>query len=474
MSDTHEQQSPVAIRSTPLALAREICSHLRALGARPDVIIDPVCGGGNLLRAAIDEYPAAGIIIGGDIDPLLTGEARAQLRMVDASTRVQIRTHDLFDADWRESVRHADGAVLVLANPPWIDPRDPASRAVGGSSDFRPRGLAALAGSTNTELPDVMTLEMKSWFAERAGELAVLLKTTAARRLLSRAEALQLPVRTTSCAPIDARAHFGVTADLCLMHVVFDYDAPARYRCDWYSGLNGTVIGQGSQRDGVSIADAVAYDRFAYLRGASPVRWRSGLKHDAAPVMELTRTGECLRNGLGECVDIEAAHVYPLMKGSDVANGRDISRSVIVTQHTLGESTEHIEQSAPKTWTYLQSHASRLDGRRSRIYVGRPPFCIFGVGEYAFRPWKIAVCGLYPTPRFTLIPPDQGRPVMLDDTTYYVSFAAEWEARDAYAAITSMPYVTFLRAQMFGDKKRPVTAKLLNAIDWSRVGQEGC
>lgn len=50
------------------------------------------------------------------------------------------------------------------------------------------------------------------------GELAVLLKTTAVRVSFSRAEELQLPVRTASFAPIDTRVHFGVCADLCLMH----------------------------------------------------------------------------------------------------------------------------------------------------------------------------------------------------------------------------------------------------------------
>jgi hypothetical protein len=63
---------------------------------------------------------------------------------------------------------------------------------------------------------------------------------------------------------------------------------------------------------------------------------------------------------------------------------------LLVTQKYVGENTHHIQENAPKTWSYLQNNADRFKKRKSSIYKNRPEFSIFGVGNYTFAPWKIA------------------------------------------------------------------------------------
>jgi len=110
-----------------------------------------------------------------------------------------------------------------------------------------------------------------------------------------------------------------------------------------------------------------------------------------------------------------------------------------------------------------------LDVRRSAIYVKNPRFSIFGVGEYAFRPWRIAICGLYKVLRFRLVEPMDGRPVMFDDTVYYLSFDTETEARETLEKLESIAALNVLSSLIFWDEKRPIKASILNRLDWSRI-----
>ncbi|MYF19184.1 MAG: hypothetical protein F4218_00700 [Synechococcus sp. SB0677_bin_5] len=82
----------------------------------------------------------------------------------------------------------------------------------------------------------------------------------------------------------------------------------------------------------------------------------------------------------------------------------------------------------PAHGAYFCAHGEQLDGRRSVIYRGKPRFSIFGVGDYTFAPWKVAVSGFYQIPRFVKVGPTGGKPVVFDDTVYFLSCRPEDEA----------------------------------------------
>src|SRR5439155_21654209 len=103
-------------------------------------------------------------------------------------------------------------------------------------------------------------------------------------------------------------------------------------------------------------------------------------------VMEFRRSGNRYTNGLGETIDLEDEYMYPMRKSSELANGcaKPPTRWMLVTQRAIGQDTGEIQAHAPKTWGYLQRHATLLDRRSSSIYRDRPRFSVFGVGDYSF------------------------------------------------------------------------------------------
>lgn len=142
---------------------------------------------------------------------------------------------------------------------------------------------------------------------------------------------------------------------------------------------------------------------------------------------------------------------------------------MLATQRFVGEDTAPIKERAPKTWEYLQRHGPLLDSRRSAIYKRNPQFSIFGVGEYTFKPWHIAICALYKRLGFRLVPPIEGRPVLFDDTVCFLSFDSESDARRTFGALSSQTATDFLSSMIFWDEKRPIKTGILNAFDWTRL-----
>jgi hypothetical protein len=194
------------------------------------------------------------------------------------------------------------------------------------------------------------------------------------------------------------------------------------------------------------------------------------MHNDAAGIMEFRKENGYFINGRHEECQLEATHLFPLLKSSDVANGRTTpNRYVLVTQGKPSDDTEAIQKRAPKTWTYLTAHASALDQRRSIIYQKRPRFSVFGVGDYSFAPWKVAVSGLYKNCRFEVVGQQHGKPIMLDDTCYFIPCSSEKEANFLCELLNSDVCQRFLKSLVFFDAKRPVTIDVLNRIDLKKV-----
>ncbi|MDA8378860.1 MAG: hypothetical protein M0Z50_17850 [Planctomycetia bacterium] len=52
---------------TPVELAQELCVFLHFHGTDPKSIIEPTCGSGNILRAAIMRFPNLERVLGVDV-----------------------------------------------------------------------------------------------------------------------------------------------------------------------------------------------------------------------------------------------------------------------------------------------------------------------------------------------------------------------------------------------------------------------
>ena len=100
-----------------------------------------------------------------------------------------------------------------------------------------------------------------------------------------------------------------------------------------------------------------------------------------------------------------------------------------------------------------------------------PRFSIFGIGDYSFAPWKVAISGLYKSFTFVVVPPENGRSVMVDDTCYSIPCKCEKEARLLCDLFNSEPAQRFLGSLIFKDSKRPITVDVLRRLSLVNVAQ---
>ena len=147
-------------------------------------------------------------------------------------------------------------------------------------------------------------------------------------------------------------------------------------------------------------------------------------------------------------------------------------RWMLVTQKAVGENTAPIRTKAPNAWRYLHRHRDILDSRRSLVYRNRPCFAIFGVGAYAFARWKVATSGMYKQLRFVVVGPHQNKPVVFDDTCYFIPCHAHEEAHFVADLLNSEPAQQFYRSFIFWNDKRPIAAGVLRRLSLLNLAQE--
>ncbi|MFO0892373.1 MAG: class I SAM-dependent methyltransferase [Isosphaeraceae bacterium] len=334
-------------------------------------------------------------------------------------------------------------------------------------------GLAAQTGASNYDLGEAVWLKLIEDLADERPTIALLCKTAVARAVLDEVQRRGLKVATASLHEIDAARWFGASVRACFFRMTLGAGATT-IRVPVFARLEDVSPREVMEfHRGRLIADAKALRPFAFALGASPLCWRQGIKHDAAPVMEL-RGEPCegpLRNQHGEEVDVEPEHVYPLLKGADLRrpSTERPRRAVIVTQHRLGEPTEDLATRAPRLWAYLQRHAGFFASRKSSIHRGHPPFSLFGVGPYTFAPWKVAVAGLHCPALFRAVGPVGGRPVLVDDTCYLLPCDSAAEAAVLAALCNHRACLGLVAALSFPGSKRHVTKGLLQRLDLSAI-----
>ena len=170
-------------------------------------------------------------------------------------------------------------------------------------------------------------------------------------------------------------------------------------------------------------------------------------------------------------VEIEKDIVFPLVKSSMFKTPvvHNFSKFVIVTQKKVREQTEHLRYEVPNTWKYLNDNREHFENRKSSIYQGAPPFSMFGVGEYSYSAYKVGVSGFYKKPLFSVLYSDDKKPVMVDDTSYFLCFNSFNMAYVAMLLLNSGKVQRFLTKIAFLDAKRPYTKKVLERIDFGKI-----
>ena len=451
---------------TPLQLAEQ-CLGLLMI---PDDarVLEPTCGEGAFLRAAEKAVPGSE----------RRGLELRQEYVEIASQWGTVEQGNIFEKDLSRDVSwESDGSLFVVGNPPWVTSSELgriSSENLPPKENFKKaKGLDAVLGSSNFDVCEYIILKALTELRSERFTLGMLCKTQVARNVMQYASENGLPIAGSEIYRIDALKWFNAGVDACWFIAVVD----PLYAPDYTTDVHDDVFAPGgtpSKRfgvvDGLFVSDVDKYREVEAADGRSPFVWRSGLKHDASSIFELKAT-PAPETKAGQRLDIEEGYVFPLLKCTDIFRDRtrELTRWVIVPQRSFGESTEDLAERAPRLSAYLDANAEALDRRKSSIYRGRPRFSVFGHGPYTYGRYKVAVSGLHKEARFRLVAPIDGKPVVLDDTCYFVPFDRGTEAAVAAALLNSEQAQALIESLVFWDAKRPITKRLLARLDVGRL-----
>lgn len=457
---------------TPILLVQEILKFLAERGVSYVRVLEPTCGEGSFISALISETEPPAEIQAVEIHEPYVEAVRALANSAKSETRLVVRHANVFDLnlgsdiDWKTA-----GPLLVIGNPPWVT-----NSEMGGLGESNmPRktnfknlpGFEAMTGASNFDIAESIVLKVIRELVSEAPTVALLCKTVVARNVLEFAAKARLPVSGATIRRVDAKRHFGAAVDACLF--TFDVRQPVSYHADVYESIGASVAqSRMGVLNGILVSNLQAYEGGKRVDGISPLSWRQGLKHDAASVMEGTLVGDGLfESKSGERVELESEYIFPLLKSSDLF--RELcarpSRAVIVPQTRLGTNTEDLGSRAPHLGRYLERHRATFDARRSSIYRNRSPFAIFGIGDYSFASYKVAISGFHADARFRVVGPVNGRPVMFDDTCYFAPCDSAMHAALIAALLEDRECLQLLSALVDSRAKRPITVKILRRIN---------
>lgn len=462
---------------TNIDLANKVANNLSAQNVSPEVIIEPTCGKGNFIIAALKNFTNIKTIFGIEIYKPYIWETKFNIIEFYLNSPNEIKPDiniihcNVFDYNFKQIANQFPNSnILIIGNPPWIT-----NSALGVlNSDNSPRkvnfknhsGLDAMTGKGNFDIAEFITMNLIEIFQNMNGHLLLLVKNSVIKNILFEQNKNHFRISSLEKHCIDSKKEFNVSVEAALFYCKFNSNPS--YICSEFNFYENTkaVVKFGWVADKF-VSNLELYQNSKALDGICPFEWRQGLKHDCSAIMELEKINDKFTNGENETVELEEDLVYGLLKSSDLKNTviSGTRKFTIVTQKKVGEETSYIKSKYPKTYNYLLQNKTSFDTRKSSIYKNKPPFSIFGIGDYSFKPYKVAISGLYKSFHFTLVLPQDGKPVMLDDTCYMIGFDTLEFAVYSLILLNSKISEQLLKCITFADAKRTFTKDVLMRLD---------
>lgn len=463
-------------------LANKVIQNLVSKSISPEIVLEPTCGKGNFIIASLQNFENIKNIIGVEIYKPYVWETKFNIidfflgNPESNKPEISISHCSVFDFDFKQIAKQfSNKGILVIGNPPWVTNSKLGSLNSSNlpkKTNFKNHsGLDAMTGRGNFDIAEYITLTMLDTFQMMKGNLVLLIKNSVVKNVVFDQNKNKYKIASIEKHCIDSKKEFNVSVEASLFYC--ELNSKPQFDCkefDFYNNQHHYQSFGWLQDKFVSNIDTYCHTRD--IDGESPFVWRQGLKHDCSTIMELDRINDHYINGLNEEVKIEDGLVYGILKSSDLKNTVIIQtrKFTIVTQKKVGQDTKYIKSEYPKTYQYLAAHQTNFNARKSSIYNNKPLFSIFGIGEYSFKSYKVAISGLYKTFHFTLILPQDDKPVMLDDTCYLIGFDRIEYAVYALILLNSDKTKQFLQSVTFADAKRTFTKDVLMRIDLLKLG----
>lgn len=457
-------------------LAHKVAKHLAKRNISPEIVIEPTCGKGNFIIASLSNFKAVKKVFGIEIYKPYVWETKFSILDFFISNpdsnkpEITITHCSIFDFDFKNiSKQFPTEKLLIIGNPPWVTNSKLGSLNSSNlpkKSNFKNQnGLDAMTGKGNFDIAEYITLMLLDAFQTHNGYLALLVKNSVVKNIVFDQKDKRYRVGEIKKYCIDSKKEFNVSVEASLLYCQLDLNPSIECNeFDFYSLEKRLSFGWLNSKFVSNLAD---YNETKEIDGVCPFEWRQGIKHDCSAIMELERVNGHFVNNQSDDIKLEEDLVYGLLKSSDLKNTviKSTRKYTIVTQTKVGQETSYIQHLYPETYSYLKKNISNFQARKSSIYNGKPLFSIFGIGDYSFKPFKVAISGLYKTYHFTLVLPQNDKPVMLDDTCYFIGFDRIEYAVYAIILLNSKTTEAFLKSITFSDAKRVFTKDLLMRLD---------
>ena len=177
---------------TNLPLAISICEHIKSQGIRPQVIIEPTCGQGNFIIAALLTFDTIEDVYGIEIYKPYIEILKDKLQKFGKSldnVNVHLYHENVFDFDFRQITEHVNGRiVLAIGNPPWVTN----SKLSEIGSDNLPiktnfkkvKGLEAITGKGNFDIAEYISIQLIDNLSSENVYFAFLLKNSVIKNIV--------------------------------------------------------------------------------------------------------------------------------------------------------------------------------------------------------------------------------------------------------------------------------------------------
>ena len=125
LPDGRHRQVAYGDFQTPPGLAQDVCQMLG--DQRPRTIVEPTCGTGTFLAAAIRRFPGARRALAFDVNAQYVAAARQCIAQIPCISQIpmridsEIRVGDFFRKDWRSVLSRCADPILIIGNPPRVN-----------------------------------------------------------------------------------------------------------------------------------------------------------------------------------------------------------------------------------------------------------------------------------------------------------------------------------------------------------------
>ena len=177
---------------TNLPLAISVCEEIKAKGFRPQVIVEPTCGQGNFIIAALLTFDSIEEVYGIEIyKPYIEILEDKLKRFGKSLDKISIKLYheSIFDFDFNQIKANIKGRnVLILGNPPWVTNSklsEIGSDNLPAKTNFKKnKGLEAITGKANFDIAEFISIKLIEHFSAENVYFAMLLKNSVIKNII--------------------------------------------------------------------------------------------------------------------------------------------------------------------------------------------------------------------------------------------------------------------------------------------------